>query len=66
MWQTVREVLSKNFQHKKVPYQNDAMTDNEVANLFNDHFIAVGSCDGNSVDSPCEQFIASNAANTLF
>lgn len=62
MWQ----ILSKSPKAKKVLFQLDGLTELEIADLFNEHFINVGAPTKDIAEVPCEQFITKCCSNTMF
>lgn len=57
MRQTVKEIVSKSPKAKKVLFQLDGLTELEISDLFNEHFINVGAPTKDIAEVPCKQFI---------
>lgn len=66
VWKTVREITAKSAMTRQFNFQPKGLSGADVANLFNDHFAAVGCSQHHVVQIPCENFITSNSLNTIY
>lgn len=70
VWQTMRELIYKNAETKKVKFRNADLSEAEVSNLFNEHFLAAGAplADATNVPSstPWENYVTASNPNTIF
>lgn len=66
MWKAINEVINKGAIARKVAFQHSELSDIEVANTFNSHFIDAGALSQNDTPVSCTEYILNRCSSTVF